>query len=50
MRSGALLIKPLDRAIDHVRGPAGAHVIVEDGDYECPYSQRAFRAIEQVEA
>ena len=50
MRSGALMNEPLDQAIDHVRGPAGAHVIVEYGDYECPYSRQAFRAIEQAEA
>lgn len=50
MLSAALMNEPLDQAIDHVRGPAGAHVIVEYGDYECPYSRQAFRAIEQVEA
>jgi protein-disulfide isomerase len=43
-------IEPLDDAVDHVRGPAGASVIVEYGDYECPYSRRAFREIERVEA
>jgi protein-disulfide isomerase len=30
-------IEPLDGAVDHVRGPASAHVILEYGDYECPY-------------
>lgn len=40
---------PLDDAIDHVRGPAEASVIVEYGDYECPYSRQAFREIERVE-
>ena len=40
---------PLDDGIDHVRGPAGASVIVEYGDYECPYSRQAFREIERVE-
>jgi protein-disulfide isomerase len=39
---------PLDDAIDHVRGSAG-RVIVEYGDYECPYSRRAYREIERVE-
>jgi len=34
----------------HVRGPADAPLILEYGDYECPYSRAAFRAIEQVEA
>ena len=40
---------PLDEEVDHVRGPAGAPLIIEYGDYECPYSRQAFRAIEQVE-
>ena len=39
----------VDDAVDHVRGPAGARLIVEYGDYECPYSRRAFREIERVE-
>jgi protein-disulfide isomerase len=34
----------------HVRGPDDAPLILEYGDYECPYSRAAFRAIEQVEA
>ena len=42
-------IDPLDAALDHVRGPAGGRVILEYGDYECPYSRQAFRAIERVE-
>jgi protein-disulfide isomerase len=43
-------LEPLDDAIDHVRGPAAARLIVEYGDYECPYSGQAFREIERVEA
>jgi protein-disulfide isomerase len=46
MDSGFITI---DDAVDHVRGPAGARLIVEYGDYECPYSRRAFREIERVE-
>ena len=42
-------MEPLDDAIDHVRGPSGAPGIVEYGDYECPYSRRAFREIERLE-
>jgi protein-disulfide isomerase len=34
---------------DHVRGPAAAQLILEYGDYECPYSRQAFREIERVE-
>lgn len=44
------VIEPLDEAVDHVRGPGTATVILEYGDYECPYSRQAFRAIERVEA
>jgi protein-disulfide isomerase len=43
------VIEALDEAVDHVRGPATATVVVEYGDYECPYSRAAFRAIERVE-
>jgi protein-disulfide isomerase len=43
------MMQPLEEAIDHVRGPAAARLIVEYGDYECPYSRRAFREIEQIE-
>src|SRR6476619_7464517 len=42
-------LQPLDDAVDHVRGPVGGRVILEYGDYECPYSRKAFREIEQVE-
>jgi protein-disulfide isomerase len=44
-----LTLEPLDEAVDHVRGPAVGHLIVEYGDYECPYSRRAFLEIERVE-
>jgi protein-disulfide isomerase len=40
--------QPLDEAVDHVRGPSGAPLIIEYGDYECPYSRQAFREIERV--
>src|SRR6478609_1793582 len=42
-------LQPLDEHVDHVRGPVGGRVILEYGDYECPYSRRAFREIERVE-
>ena len=42
-------LEPLEEGIDHVRGPAGARVILEYGDYECPYSRQAYRGIELVE-
>jgi protein-disulfide isomerase len=43
------MIEPLDEAVDHVRGPASARLILEYGDYECPYSRQAYRVIERVE-
>jgi len=45
----AAMVEPLDEQIDHVRGEADASVILEYGDYECPYSRQAFRGIERVE-
>src|SRR5947207_10457398 len=47
-KHGATL-EPLDAAIDHVRGSAGGRLILEYGDYECPYSRQAFREIERLE-
>jgi protein-disulfide isomerase len=41
---------PLDDAVDHVRGASSGRLIVEYGDYECPYSRQAFREIERVES
>jgi protein-disulfide isomerase len=40
---------PIDPAVDHVRGAPDAPLIVEYGDYECPYSRQAYRAIQRVE-
>jgi protein-disulfide isomerase len=42
-------IEPLEDAVDHVRGPAGTRVLIEYGDYECPYSRAAYRQIQTVE-
>jgi len=33
----APMIEPLDERVDHVRGEAGPPVILEYGDYECPF-------------
>src|SRR6266699_1375219 len=44
-----LALAPLDEKVDHVRGSPAGRLIVEYGDYECPYSRQAFHAIEQVE-
>jgi protein-disulfide isomerase len=35
--------------VDHVRGPTAGRLILEYGDYECPYSRQAFREIETIE-
>jgi protein-disulfide isomerase len=35
--------------VDHVRGDPEGRAILEYGDYECPYSRRAFREVERVE-
>lgn len=43
------MVEPLDDRVDHVRGSTGARLILEYGDYECPYSRLAYRAIQQVE-
>jgi protein-disulfide isomerase len=42
-------LQPIDPSADHVRGPDDAPLLVEYGDYECPYSRQAFREIEHVE-
>jgi protein-disulfide isomerase len=50
MAADQSMISPLQDGVDHVRGPVGARLIVEYGDYECPYSRQAYRSIEHVEA
>jgi len=42
-------LAPLGERVDHVRGAPAGRLIIEYGDYECPYSRQAFHAIEQVE-
>jgi protein-disulfide isomerase len=42
-------LAPLDEAVDHVRGPGSARLILEYGDYECPYSRQAYRVIQRLE-
>jgi protein-disulfide isomerase len=44
-----LALAPLDETADHVRGSPAGRLIIEYGDYECPYSRQAFHAIEQIE-
>jgi protein-disulfide isomerase len=42
-------VAPIDERVDHVRGPAGGHLIVEYGDYQCRCSRAAYHAIQGVE-
>jgi protein-disulfide isomerase len=44
-----IAMEPLDDVVDHVRGSPTGRLIVEYGDYECPYSRRATREIERLE-
>jgi protein-disulfide isomerase len=44
-----MTMEPLDDSVDHVRGSPAGRLIVEYGDYECPYSRQAFREIGRVE-
>ena len=44
-----IAVMPIDEAVDHVRGSA-RHLILEYGDYECPYSRAAYREIQRVES
>ena len=44
----SVLAPPFDAARDHWRGGEGV-VVLEYGDYECPYSRQAFRNIEQLQ-
>ena len=45
------LVLPVSPTRDHIRGPVNARLtLLEYGDYECPYSRKAFREIERVEA
>ena len=39
----------IEEEVDHIRGPAAGHLILEYGDYECPYSRQAYREIERIE-
>jgi protein-disulfide isomerase len=42
-------IAPIEDGVDHVRGPAAAPLVLMYGDYECPYTRKAFRATQRVE-
>ena len=42
-------MEPLDPEVDHVRGGPNGRLLVEYGDYECPYSRQAYREIQRLE-
>jgi protein-disulfide isomerase len=42
-------LEPIDEQVDHLRGAAGGRLILEYGDYECPYSRQAYRSIQEIE-
>jgi protein-disulfide isomerase len=44
------MVDALDESVDHVRGSPAGRVIVEYGDYECPYSRAAYQQIKRVES
>jgi protein-disulfide isomerase len=44
----APMIEPLDERVDHVRGEAGPPVILEYGDYECPFCGAAHAVLKQL--
>jgi hypothetical protein len=43
------VLEPLDETVDHIPGSPVGRLIPQCGDYECPCSRQAFRAIERVE-
>src|SRR5215204_1907914 len=47
----AVLALPVEPARDHIRGPRDAAVmLVEYGDYECPYCGAAYPIVKDVQA
>ena len=43
-----MVLAPLDEKVDHIRGGLAGPLIIEYGDYQCPYSRQAYRAIGQA--
>lgn len=42
-------LEPIDEAVDHVRGGPSGRLLVEYGDFQCPYSRAAYRHISVAE-
>jgi Na+/H+ antiporter NhaA len=46
---GTVLLRPFDPERDHYRGnPAARYVVVEYGDFECPFCSRATGSVDEV--
>jgi NhaA family Na+:H+ antiporter len=43
-------LEPIDDSVDHARGPAQGATLLVYGDYECPYTRKATREIEKLQA
>lgn len=43
-------VRAIDENVDHARGAPTGRLIIEYGDYECPYSRQAYRHIQRVES
>ena len=43
------MVELFEAGTDHGRGASGGHVVVEYGDYECPYSAAAYRVIRHLQ-
>ena len=41
-------LQAIDPFVDHVRGPEDAPLLVEYGDYECPYCGAAYPIVQEV--
>jgi hypothetical protein len=42
-------VSDMNEAVEHSRGARSAHLIVEFGDFEYPYSRPARRQVQQLE-
>jgi protein-disulfide isomerase len=45
-----ITVQAIDDTVDHTRGSSTGRLILEYGDYECPYSRQAYREIQGVES
>ena len=49
-RGGDTSLQPIDEHVDHTRGAESGVPLLVYGDYECPYTRKAIRAIEALQA